>query len=112
MCTNFKTRPPQLVLVRLKVADERLHIDTHHVIIAVTLRTKQTSKHSFNGVFASTTWLSQPYKGKTILDFDGTSADGVAAAPAGPYANHSHLASDRQPRQQLITPFLQAGRSF
>jgi len=95
MCTNFKTRPPQLVLVRLKVADERLHIDTHHVFVAVTLRTKQTSKYSFNGVFARTTWLSQHYKGKTILDFDGARDDGVAVAPAGPYANHLHLASDR-----------------
>jgi len=28
----------------------------------------------------------------------------VAVASAGPYANHLHLAPDRQPRQHLITP--------
>jgi len=29
----------------------------------------------------------------------------VAVASAGPYANHLHLASDRYPRQHLITHF-------
>jgi len=32
----------------------------------------------------------------------------VAVASAGPYANHLHLAPDRQPRQYLTTQFLQA----
>jgi len=35
---------------------------------------------------------------------------GGAVALAGPYANQLHLASDRQPRQHLITQFLQASR--
>jgi len=33
------------------------------------------------------------------------------ASIAGPYANHLHLASDRQPHQHLITNSLQAGCS-
>jgi len=33
---------------------------------------------------------------------------GMAVASAGPYANNLHLAADRQPRQHLITQFLQA----
>jgi len=33
----------------------------------------------------------------------------VAVASAGPYANHLHLAADRQPRQYLTTQFLWAG---
>jgi len=32
-------------------------------------------------------------------------------ASVGPYANHLHLAPDRQPRQYLITHFLQTGCS-
>jgi len=32
----------------------------------------------------------------------------VAVASAGPYANHLHLALDRQPHQYLTTQFLQA----
>jgi len=35
----------------------------------------------------------------------------VAVASAGPYANHLHLAPDRQPCQYLTTQFLQAGCS-
>jgi len=35
----------------------------------------------------------------------------VAVASAGPYANNLHLAPDKQPRQHLITQFLQAGCS-
>ena len=31
----------------------------------------------------------------TILDFNKARDDGVAAALAGPYANHLHLAPDR-----------------
>ena len=31
---------------------------------------------------------------------------GVAVASAGPYANHLHIAADRQPRQYLTTQFL------
>jgi len=34
---------------------------------------------------------------------------GVSLALAGPYANHLHLAADRQPCQHLITQFF-AGR--
>jgi len=34
---------------------------------------------------------------------------GVAVASARPYANHLHLAPDGQPRQHVITQFLQAG---
>jgi len=33
---------------------------------------------------------------------------GVAVASAGAYANHLHLAPDRQPCQHLTTQFLQA----
>jgi len=43
----------------------------------------------------------------TIADFTGASDDGVTVALAGPYANHLHLAPERQPRQYLITQFLQ-----
>jgi len=33
--------------------------------------------------------------------------EGVAKASAGPYANHLHLAADRQQCQHLTTQFLQ-----
>jgi len=36
-----------------------------------------------------------PFKGKTILDFNKASDDGVAVASAGPYANHFHLIIDK-----------------
>jgi len=36
----------------------------------------------------------------------------VAVASAGPYANHLHLAPDREPRQHLITQFLTAWMLF
>ena len=36
---------------------------------------------------------------------------GDAVASAGPYANNLHLTADKQPRQHLITQFLQAGCS-
>ena len=42
-----------------------------------------------------TTWVSRYQKGRTILDFNEARDDGVAAASAGPYANHLHLAPDR-----------------
>jgi len=34
--------------------------------------------------------------------------DGVAVASVASYANHLHLVADRQPRQHIIMPFLQA----
>jgi len=37
----------------------------------------------------------KPAPEKWILDFTGARDDGVAVAPAGPYANHLHLAPDR-----------------
>jgi len=43
------------------------------------------------------------------MDFMGARDDGVAVASAGPYANHLHLAPDRQPHQYLTTHFLQSG---
>jgi len=43
------------------------------------------------------------------MDFTGARDDGVAMASAGPYANHLHLAPDREPRQYLTTHFLQVG---
>ena len=36
-------------------------------------------------------------KGYTILDFNEARDDGVRVASVGPYANHFHLAPDRQP---------------
>jgi len=39
------------------------------------------------------------------MDFNEARDDGVAVASAGPYANHLHLAADRQPRQHLINLF-------
>ena len=44
----------------------------------------------------------------TILDFNEARDDRVAVASSGAYANHLHLAPDRQPRQYLPTHFLQA----
>jgi len=49
---------------------------------------------------------------QTILDFTGVRDDGVAVASAGPYANHLHLAPDRQPRQYLITQFFTGRMNF
>jgi len=57
----------------------------------------------FNG-FSRTTSVSQ--KGRTTMDFNEAMDDGVAV---GPYANHLHLAPDRQPCQYSTTQFLQAG---
>jgi len=59
--------------------------------------------------FSRTTWINQ--NGPTNLDFNEATDDRVAAASAGPYSNHLHLAPDRQPCQQLISQVLQAGRS-
>jgi len=50
-------------------------------------------RHSFNGVFSRTTWVTWHQKGKAFLDFNEAD-DGVAVASAGPYANHLHLAPD------------------
>ena len=42
--------------------------------------------------------MSKPAPVKqTNLDFTEARDDGVAVASAGPYANHLHLAPDRQP---------------
>jgi len=45
---------------------------------------------------------------QTILDFTGVRDAGVVVASAEPYANHLHLAPDREPHQHLTTQFLQA----
>ena len=45
--------------------------------------------------FFRTTWVSWHQKGRTILDFNEATDDGVAVASAGPYANHLHLTPDR-----------------
>jgi len=45
------------------------------------------TRHWFNGLFARTTWVSRHQKGKTILDFNEASDDGVAVVSAAPYAN-------------------------
>jgi len=39
-------------------------------------------------------WLSQYKKGKTSVDFSEVMGFGMAAAPAGPYANNLQLAPD------------------
>jgi len=52
-------------------------------------------RHPFNGLFSRITWVSQHQKGYTNPDFNEARHDGVAAASAGPYANHLHLAPDR-----------------
>ena len=39
--------------------------------------------------------VSRHKKGQTNLDFNEARDDGVAVAPAGPYANHLHLAPDK-----------------
>jgi len=54
----------------------------------------ETERHLFNGLFSSTTWVSQHQKGETILYFNEARDDGVAVASAGPYANHLHLTPD------------------
>ena len=56
-------------------------------------------------LFSTTSLVSQHRKGYTNLDFNEARDDGVAMASAGPYANHVHLAPDRQPREHLITQF-------
>ena len=59
---------------------------------------ENTHTPPFNGLFSTTTWVSRYQKGKTCLDFNEASNDGVflgAVASAGPYANNLHLAPDR-----------------
>jgi len=52
--------------------------------------------------------LSKPASERLIiLDFNETREDVVAVASAGPHANHLNFARDTQPRQHLITKFLQ-----
>jgi len=46
------------------------------------------------------------------LDFNEARDDGVAVASAGPYANHFHLAPDRQPDQHLTTHFFTGQMPF
>jgi len=58
----------------------------------------RTHTPPFNGLFSRTTWVSRYQKGKTCLDLNEASNDGVflgAVASAGPYANNLHLAPDR-----------------
>jgi len=59
-----------------------------------TLCVLQRDSH-LRASFSGTTWVSQHQKGKTSLDFSEARDDGVAAASAGPYAGHLHLAADR-----------------
>jgi len=59
--------------------------------------------------FSSPSLINQ--NGPSNLDFNEATDDLVAAASAGPYSNHLHLAPDWQPRQHLITQVLQAGSS-
>jgi len=70
-------------------------------------------RHSFNGLFSRTTWVSWYHNDKTILDFNEARDNGVTVASAGPYANHLHLAPDRKPCQPAPchSIFLQAGWS-
>jgi len=69
----------------------------------------KTDRHPFNGQFSRTMWVSRHQKGYTSLNFNETADYEVAVASAGPYANHLHCASDRCPRQHLITEIF-AGR--
>jgi len=51
--------------------------------------------HPFDGLFSRTTQVSRHQKGRTVLDFNEARDTGVAVASAGPYANHLHLALDK-----------------
>ena len=69
-----------------------------------------THTQTFNGLFFQDNLVRPVPEG---LDFAEARDDGVAVLSVEPYANHLHLAPDRQPRQHLITPyFLQAGCPF
>jgi len=57
-------------------------------------------------------WVNRHQKGKPFWILLEREMMGVAVASAGPYANHLHIAADRQPRQYLTTQFLQAGCPF
>jgi len=69
-------------------------------------RTDRADRHPFNGLFFGTTCINWHEKSKTNLDFNEARDDRVAVASAGPYANHLHLAPDRQPCPHLITQFI------
>jgi len=52
----------------------------------------------FNGLFSRATWVSRFQRGKTSLDLNEASDDGVlgmAVASAESYANNLHLSADR-----------------
>ena len=71
-------------------------------------QTTTTTLHPFNGLFSRKNWVSRHQKGKPfwiLLQRE----DEVAVTSAGPYANHLHLAPDRQLCQYLTAQFLQAG---
>jgi len=51
--------------------------------------------HPFNGRFYQDNLGKRAPERWTILDMTRARDDGVAAASAGPYANHLHLAADR-----------------
>jgi len=51
-------------------------------------------QYPFYGLFSRTTWVSPYQKGRTILDFNEVKDNGLAVAPAGPYANHLHFTPD------------------
>jgi len=71
----------------------------------------ERDRHPFDGLFSRTTWVRWHQKAYTIMNINEARDDGVAAASAGPYANHLHLAPDRQPNQHLIIRFF-TGRMF
>jgi len=50
-------------------------------------------------------WHQKGYS-NLFLNFNEARYDGMAVASAGPYANHLHLAPDRQPHQHVITQYL------
>jgi len=54
-----------------------------------------TRLHPFNGLRSTTTCVTRHQKGEPIWIFNEARDDGVAVAPAGPYANHLHLGPDR-----------------
>jgi len=62
---------------------------------AVVVVIDRQNTRSINGFFSRTAWVSRHHRGETNLDFDEARDDGMAAASAGPYTNHLHLAADR-----------------
>jgi len=76
------------------------------VVVAIMNITTLLLLHLFNGLFSRTTWVSWHQKGKP---FSILPDHEITMESAGPYANHLHLAPDREPCQYHTTQFLQAG---